>query len=187
MSDGKFTAHPNPALMGTDTRTWRSKDDLHSDKEATTHRQAHPKEALPRGSTTSQSPERVSPFQRNPLVHASVTKVVALATTNSRPGRATGSPGLVLTRHPTWLLGQWSRGGKTTVEVESCRTLTVRCVTQVSIASLLMIDLRLLGLSMNAFLREQLGFLAALQALHIMAVAMIGSSVIFSCPTILSR
>jgi hypothetical protein len=42
-----------------------------------------------------------------------------------------------------------------------------------------MIDLRLLGLSVNAFLREQLGFLAALQALHIMAVAMIGSSVIF--------
>jgi hypothetical protein len=32
--------------------------------------------------------------------------------------------------------------------------------------------------SVNAFLREQLGFLAALQALHIMAVAMIGSSVL---------
>jgi hypothetical protein len=32
--------------------------------------------------------------------------------------------------------------------------------------------------SVNAFLREQLGFLAALQALHIMAVAMVGSSVL---------
>jgi cytochrome c len=27
MSDGKFTAHPNPALMGTDTRTLKFKDD----------------------------------------------------------------------------------------------------------------------------------------------------------------
>lgn len=32
--------------------------------------------------------------------------------------------------------------------------------------------------SLNAFLREQLGFLAALQAVHIMAVAMVGSSVL---------
>jgi uncharacterized membrane protein YeaQ/YmgE (transglycosylase-associated protein family) len=50
----------------------------------------------------------------------------------------------------------------------------------------LIIDLGLLGSSVNAFLRERLGFLAALQALHIMAVAMIGSSVVFSCPIILS-
>jgi cytochrome c len=27
MSDGKFTAHPNPALMGTDVRTLKFKDD----------------------------------------------------------------------------------------------------------------------------------------------------------------
>jgi hypothetical protein len=32
--------------------------------------------------------------------------------------------------------------------------------------------------SLNGFLREQLGFLAALQAVHIMAVAMVGSSVL---------
>ena len=32
--------------------------------------------------------------------------------------------------------------------------------------------------NLNAFLREQLGFLAALQAIHIMAVAMVGSSVL---------
>jgi hypothetical protein len=91
MSDGKFTAHPNPALMGTDTRTLRFKDDLHSDK-ATTQLQARPKEALPRWRTTSQRSERVRPFQSNPLVRASVTKVVALAITNGRPGRAIGSP-----------------------------------------------------------------------------------------------
>jgi hypothetical protein len=27
MSDGKFTAHPNPAMMGTDARTLKLKDD----------------------------------------------------------------------------------------------------------------------------------------------------------------
>jgi signal transduction histidine kinase len=27
MADGKFTAHPNPALMGTDARTLKLKDD----------------------------------------------------------------------------------------------------------------------------------------------------------------
>ena len=27
MSDGKFTAHPNPALMGTDVRALKVKDD----------------------------------------------------------------------------------------------------------------------------------------------------------------
>jgi hypothetical protein len=107
MSDGKFTAHPNPALMGTDTRTLRFKDDLPSDKEATTHLQARPKEALPRWSMTFQSPERVSPFQSNPLVRASVTKVVALATTNSRPGRATDHLRLVPTRYPTCPLVYW--------------------------------------------------------------------------------
>jgi hypothetical protein len=32
--------------------------------------------------------------------------------------------------------------------------------------------------TVNAILREQLGFLAALQAIHIMAVAMVGSSVL---------
>jgi hypothetical protein len=32
--------------------------------------------------------------------------------------------------------------------------------------------------SLNTFLRDQLGFLAALQAVHIMAVAMVGSSVL---------
>jgi hypothetical protein len=50
--------------------------------------QARRKGASRRWTTTSRSLERVSPFQSNPLLRASVIKAVASATTSSRPDRS---------------------------------------------------------------------------------------------------
>jgi hypothetical protein len=83
MSDGKFTAHTNSAVMGTDVRTQRYKDDAFGQRgyNALT---GSPEGTVTMWITTSRSLERASLCQNNPLPCASVIRAVALATTNSR-------------------------------------------------------------------------------------------------------
>src|ERR1700731_3462443 len=54
MSDGKFTAHPSPAVMGVDVRTLKFRM-TRSDKEATTGLKVRPKEPLLHWTTNSRS------------------------------------------------------------------------------------------------------------------------------------
>jgi hypothetical protein len=62
ISDGKLTAHPNPALMGTDGRALKFRDDAIGQRVSTRFR-ARRKEASPQWNITSRSLERPSRSQ----------------------------------------------------------------------------------------------------------------------------
>jgi hypothetical protein len=65
ISDGKLTAHPNPALMGTDGRALKFRDDAIGQR-VSTRFSARRKEASPQWNITSRSLERPSRSQRRP-------------------------------------------------------------------------------------------------------------------------
>ncbi len=66
MSDGKMTAHPNPALMGTDARALKLKDDPFGQRVYDAIKNSAPGSIVTVQYTT-RGPERPSPCQRNPL------------------------------------------------------------------------------------------------------------------------
>ena len=82
MTDGKFTAHPNPATMGTDVRALKAKDDPLGQK-SSTRSTNHQGEVSSRWTITSRSPERPSRFPNNPLLQKLATRAAASAITNS--------------------------------------------------------------------------------------------------------
>ena len=67
MADGKFTAHPNPALMGTDVRALKVKDDPFGQRIFDAIKNSAPGSIVARWNIASRGPERPSPCQSNPL------------------------------------------------------------------------------------------------------------------------
>ena len=67
MSDGKITASANQALIGTDIRTIKAKNDSSGQKNSTTRRRERRNKASPQWTITSRSPAQPSPFQSSLL------------------------------------------------------------------------------------------------------------------------
>ena len=82
MTDGKFTAHANPAMMGTDVRALKAKDDPLGQQIFDTINKSSGGTVLtvdynfPKPGTTSR-------FPNNPLLQRSTTRAAASAITNS--------------------------------------------------------------------------------------------------------
>ena len=82
MSDGKFTAHPNPAMMGTDARTLKLKDDPFG------QRVYDAIKGSSEGSVVTvdysfPKPGTTEPVPKESFVSASAARVAASVTTNS--------------------------------------------------------------------------------------------------------
>ena len=82
MTDGKFTAHANPAMMGTDVRALKAKDDPLGQRIFDTINKSSGGSVLT-VDYNFRSPERLSRFPNNPLLQKSATRAAASAITNS--------------------------------------------------------------------------------------------------------